>query len=104
MLEVYKDKSELWCLWGSATTAIMDHIEANEKVNSKYGWHFREGTVSKCIGKDAGYSVTIFSTAYDDIEKRQLFLSVQANITVNDEISVTTVKRCEVNEDLKKYL
>lgn len=104
MLEVYKDKSELWCLWGAATSAIMDYIETNEKVDSKLGWVFREGTVRKGIGQGAGYSVTIFSTTYDATEKKELFLSVQADVTDKDEMSVTTVKRCEVDEHIEKYL
>lgn|GEM_PF-2944690 len=104
MLEVYKDKDELWCLWGTATTAIMDHIESNEKTDSKSGWIFREGTVTKGVGQGAGYSVTIFSTTYDATENKELFLSVQANATDKDEISVKTVKRCEVDEYIEKYL
>ena len=82
----------------------MDHISSNEKVDSEYGWNFREGTVRKGIGKNSGYSVSVFNTAYDRAERKQLFLSVQANVNDDGEISISTVKRCELDEKIKKYL
>lgn len=104
MSEIYTDKSELWSLWGKATSAIMRHIDEKEKIDSKYGWNFREGSVIKGLGENAGYSVVIFSTGYDETEKKQFFLSVQANVTADNQITVSTVKRCEVDENLEKYL
>jgi hypothetical protein len=102
--EIYKDKSELWNLWSEATTAIMGHIDENEKVDSESGWSFREGTVHQSVGKDSGYSVTVFSTAYDKTKGKQLFLSVQASVESSDKITISTVKRCEVDENIKKIL
>lgn len=104
MIEKYKEKGDLWCLWGEATTAIMDYISENEKVDSEYGWRFLEGTVRKGIGKNAGYSVSIFHAAYDNNECKQLFLSVQANVSANGHILVFTVKRCELDESIEKFL
>ena len=102
--ERHKDLEELWCSCGDATSAVMSHIEEKEPVNSDSGWRFLEGTVRQGIGKNAGYSVTVFSTAYDTSIKQQLFLSVQANEDFEGKISVSTVKRCEVDKHLDKYL
>ncbi len=102
MIQNYKNRDELWCEWGTATSAIMSYIENNEKISSTYGWRFSEGTVSKHI--PGGYSVTIFNTAYDEELKEHIFLSVQADVTEADELTVHTIKRCEVDENLKKYL
>jgi hypothetical protein len=104
LLERFNDITDLSCLWGNATTAIMNYISKNELVDSKYGWSFREGIVRKDIGKDAGYSLCVLSTAYDQTEKKQLFLSVEANVNFDDVISVHTVKRSKVDENLEKYL
>lgn len=104
MSERYKDLEELWSLWGDATSALMHHITEEEAVNSESGWRFLEGTVRQGRGKNTGYSVTVFSTAYDKSTEQQLFLSVQANEDTEGNISVCTTKRCEVDEHLEKYL
>jgi len=82
----------------------MRHIEEEEPVNSSSGWRFLEGSVRRGIAKNTGYSVTVFSTAYDNSIKQQLFLSVQANDDSEGKVSVSTIKRCEVDEHLEKYL
>jgi hypothetical protein len=101
---MYRSLEDLWCSWGDATSAVMRHIEEKESVNSDSGWRFLKGSVRQGIGKNSGYSVTIFSTAYDSSIKQQLFLSVQANEDFEGKISVSTIKRCEVDEHLEKYL
>lgn len=104
MIETYKEKDDLWFLYGQATTAITDYIFDNEQVDSEHGWRFREGTVRKSIGKNSGYIVSIFYTAFDNTKHKQLFLSVQANVSNNGQISVCTVKRCELDESIEKLL
>lgn len=104
MNDRYTDQGELWSSWGNATSAVMRHMSEEEAVNSASGWRFLEGSVRHGIGKSTGYSVTVFSTAYDESTKQQLFLSVQANEDSEGNISVSTVKRCEVDKHLEKYL
>ena len=90
-------------LLGGAASAIKSHIEKEEIVDLQYGWNFLEGIADRGIVLGAGYSVTIFSTAYDNVERKQLFLSVRANVDENNHIAVSTVKRCQVDDRTKQY-
>ena len=94
MSQRYTSLEDLWSEWGSATSAIMKHIEKNEPIDSKYGWDFNEAWVVN--HHHDGYTVTIIHTAYDPSVSNQVLLSVQAKVTESDEINVSTVKRSEI--------
>ena len=91
MSKIYTDLDDLWCEWGSATSAIIRHIKSNEPIDSKYGWSFEEGHVIS-QHRD-GYSVYIAHSAYDPSVNSIVRLHVQAFVSLNDEITVKTNKR-----------
>ena len=85
------DLDDLWCEWGNATTAIMDHIKNNEPLESAGGWNFEQGRVIEQFRE--GYSLYISHSAYDPSVSSIVRLHVQAFISPNDEITVKTNKR-----------
>ncbi len=91
MGETYTDLDDLWCEWGIATSAIINHIKSNEPIGSEYGWNFEEGRVINQHGD--GYSVYMAHTAYDPSVNSIVRLHVQAFVSPNDEITVKTNKR-----------
>lgn len=91
MQQKYTDLADLWCGWGDATTAVMNHIKANEKLESDQLWDFEQGRIMEQHG--GGYSVYITHSAYDSSVKSVVRLHVQAFVSGNDEITVKTNKR-----------
>jgi hypothetical protein len=91
MHQKYTDLSDLWCGWGDATTAIMNHIKDNEPLDSDQCWRFEEGRTMEQHG--GGYSVYIAHRAYDPTVQSFVRLHVQAFVSANDEITVKTNKR-----------
>ncbi|HAO25575.1 MULTISPECIES: hypothetical protein [unclassified Methylophaga] len=96
MMQRYQSLDDLWCEWGSATTAIMKHIESNEPIDNQTGWNFVQAMVVS--HHQEGYVVTIVHTAYDPSISGYVLLSVQAKVCDSGEINVTTVKRALVDQ------
>lgn len=97
MRQKYTDLADLWCGWGDATTAIMEYIKVNEKLDSDQRWIFEEGYIIEQHG--GGYSVYIAHRAYDSSVKSVVRLHVQAFVSANDEIFVKTNKREKVEHE-----
>lgn len=94
MMQRYESLDDLWCEWGSATTAIMKHIQSNEPIDNRAGWNFDKAMVVN-HHRD-GYAVTIIHTAYDPSVSGSVLLSVQAKVSDSGEVNVATVKRALV--------
>ena len=92
MVKKYETLDDLWCEWPEATTAIMKHVKENEPLQSKYGWNYESGSVIPYHRN--GYFVVITHTGYDTKEKSTVQLSTQAEVSENNEISVTASRRC----------
>ena len=91
MIQKYTDLDDLWCEWGVATSAIMDHIQENECLASGKRWTFEEAFWSKQPSK--AYSLYISHRAFDSSVGSIVRLHVQAFVTKDGKITVKTNKR-----------
>ncbi|AEG02455.1 hypothetical protein Metme_4102 [Methylomonas methanica MC09] len=92
MIRRYRSLDDLWCEWGDATTAIMEHIQLSEPLDSKYQWIFSDAAV--VIQHADAYAVTVIHTALDSTINRKILLSVQARVSESDgRIKVSTLRR-----------
>lgn len=96
MRQKYLDLDDLWCEWGEVTSAIMNHVKANEPLESNQDWMFEEGCVIDQHRED--YSVYIAYRAYDPAVKSIVRLHVQAFVSNGDKITVKTNRREKVEQ------
>lgn len=94
MIRRYRSLDDLWCEWGDATSAIMEHIELKEPLDSKYQWIFYDASV--VIHQQNRYEVTVIHTALDSTINQKILLSVQAKGSDQNGIVVSTLKRVAI--------
>lgn len=97
-MQTYTSIDDIWCEWGKAFSAIMEHIECKEPLPPKYQWDFKKGTV---VTQHNAYCVSATFTTYHPTLEFVVELTVWATVeSSNDKITVGDSGKRPVKDEL----